>query len=94
MDDALKLAFKAANLGAEDLQPSTRKRGNSTWMVKYKKKWYYIGNIYEGDFLTHGDKERQKAYLEKARKKRDRNGKLTHRNKKTANYWDINLLWT
>jgi hypothetical protein len=43
--------------------------------------------------LDHNDKKRRDLYLKRAKKIKDKNGKLTYNNKQTANYYAIKYLW-
>ena len=86
-----KLRKRAVRLGASDLKRSTRK--NNKWMVKYNNKWIHFGHPKYQDFTQHKNLERRKSYLKRAKGIRDGQGKLTHKNKNSANFWSINLLW-
>ena len=44
-------------------------------------------------YKDHGDKERQKRYLARAKGIRDKNGNLTWKNKESPNYYSIRYLW-
>lgn len=39
----------------------------------------------------HGDKERQRRYLARAKGIKNKKGELTYKDKNTANYWSIRL---
>jgi len=43
--------------------------------------------------LDHGDKERRRRYLVRAKGIKDKNGNLTWKNKNSANYYSIKYLW-
>lgn len=43
--------------------------------------------------LDHGDKERRRRYLARAKGIKDKNGNLTWKNKNSANYYSIKYLW-
>lgn len=43
--------------------------------------------------LDHGDKERRKRYLARAKGIKDKNGNLTWNNPESANYYSIKYLW-
>lgn len=75
----------------EKILKSTRKN-NKFMLIKNGKKIHFGHPDYE-DFLDHKDKDRRKKYLSRARGIRDGNGKLTHKNKNSPNYYSINLLW-
>jgi hypothetical protein len=82
---------------------STRK--NKKYMVlSPKKKWIHFGDTRYQHFkdstglglysnLDHGDRERQKNYLTRAKGIRDGDGKLTWKNPETANYYAVKYLW-
>jgi len=56
-------------------------------MQHYKDKLGHYSN------LDHGDKERRKRYLSRAKGIKDKNGNLTWKNKNSANYYSIKYLW-
>lgn len=56
-------------------------------MQQYKDKLGHYSN------LDHGDKERRKRYLSRAKGIKDKNGNLTWKNKNSANYYSIKYLW-
>ena len=43
--------------------------------------------------LNHGDKERRKRYLARAKGIKDKNGNLTWKNPESANYYAVRYLW-
>ena len=56
-------------------------------MQHYKDKLGHYSN------LDHGDKERRRRYLARAKGIKDKNGNLTWKNKNSANYYSIKYLW-
>ena len=56
-------------------------------MQQYKDKLGHYSN------LDHGDKERRRRYLARAKGIKDKNGNLTWKNKNSANYYSIKYLW-
>lgn len=56
-------------------------------MEQFKDKLGHYSN------LDHGDKERRKRYLARAKGIKDKNGNLTWKNKNSANYYSIKYLW-
>lgn len=42
---------------------------------------------------NHGDKERRKSYLARAKGIKDKNGKLTWKDPTSANYHAVKILW-
>lgn len=71
--------------------------------AKYKRYSVYVKNdkglpklIHFGDnrysvFFEHKDKSGQKSYLARAKGIKNKEGKLTWKDKNTANYWSIRL---
>lgn len=53
----------------------------------------HFGDTRFKDFRSHGDKTKQFKYLSRASKIRDKNGRLTINNPKSANYWAARVLW-
>ena len=43
--------------------------------------------------LNHGDKERRKDYLKRAKGIKDKEGNLTYKDPESANYHSVRLLW-
>lgn len=78
-------------LGASDLKRSTRK--NKKWVVTYRGKEIHFGDTRYDDFTVHKEPERRERYLKRAKGIRDKEGRLTHKDKNSANFWAINLLW-
>ena len=56
-------------------------------MEQFKDKLGHYSN------LDHGDKERRRRYLARAKGIKDKNGNLTWKNKNSANYYSIKYLW-
>ena len=44
--------------------------------------------------LNHGDKERRKKYLARAKGIKNKDGKLTWKDPESSNYYSIKFLWT
>ena len=61
--------------------------------TKKGKKVIHFGHKDYQDFTQHKDEKRRKSYLARARGIRDKNGKLTHKDKNSKNYWAIKHLW-
>ena len=86
-----------------EFKKSTRK--DKKYMVKTPSgKWIHFGNKNFQQFkdstglglythLNHGDKERRKRYLARAKGIKDKQGNLTWKNKESANYYSIKYLW-
>jgi hypothetical protein len=45
------------------------------------------------DFTQHKDPERRRRYLARAKGIRNKEGKLTWKDKNTKNYWSTHYLW-
>ena len=43
--------------------------------------------------LNHGDKERRDRYLKRAKGIKNKEGKLTWKDRNTSNYWSVHYLW-
>lgn len=83
---------KYLKLGATAFHYSKRK--NSKYVVTLKDgKKIQFGNPKYADYLIHDDEERQKKYLARATKIKNKQGELTADNPEPANYWSIKLLW-
>jgi len=85
-----------------EFKKSTRK--DKKYMVKVSDKWIHFGNKNFQQFkdstglglythLNHGDKERRKRYLARAKGIKDKQGNLTWKNKESSNYYSIRFLW-
>jgi len=58
-----------------------------------KKKLINFGDSKMKDFRQHKDPKRRKAYLARSKGIKDSGGKLTYKNKNSANYWSRKILW-
>ena len=56
------------------------------------KKIHFGDDRYE-DYLTHLDRKRRTQYRKRASKIKDKNSKLTYKDKNSANFWSYQLLW-
>lgn len=89
-----------------EFKKSTRK--NKKYAVKSPSgKWIHFGNLNPPanqhyfdntplklyKHLNHGDKERRKRYLARAKGIKDKNGNLTWKNPESSNYYSIRFLW-
>ena len=45
------------------------------------------------DFTQHKDEKRRAAYLKRAKGIKNKEGKLTWKDKNTPNYWAVHYLW-
>ena len=75
-DDFKKLKKKAEILGADSLDYSKRK--NYKYVVEYNDKKIHFGSAKTEDYISHQDKDRRQKYLNKAKKIKDKDGRLTH----------------
>ena len=82
---------KALMFGASNLQPSSRK--NKKFVVTYGGEQIHFGDSRYQDYTQHGDKVRRESYLKRAMGIRDKSGRLTYRDKTSANYWAVRILW-
>lgn len=89
-----------------EFKKSTRK--DKKYMVKVGNKWIHFGAIVNGKPMEqykdstglglyskydHGDKERRKRYLARAKGIKNKQGKLTWKDKESSNYYSIRFLW-
>lgn len=72
----VKLTKKALKLGAESLDYSKRKCNKYVITLKDGKKINF-GSVKYEEFLIHGDKERRKNYLARAKKIKNKTKELT-----------------
>ena len=45
------------------------------------------------DFRQHKDPARRRSYLARAKGIKNKQGELTYKNKNSANYWSVRVLW-
>jgi len=57
------------------------------------KKLIHFGDSNMQDFRQHKDPKRRASYLARAKGIKDKNGNLTYKNKNSANYWSVRVLW-
>jgi hypothetical protein len=74
-------------------KPEKSKRKNKKFMVKTKNGIVHFGDERYEDYTQHKDKKRREAYCKRSKGIKDKNGKLTYKDKDTANYWARKLLW-
>jgi len=58
-----------------------------------KPKLIHFGYKPMKDFTQHKDPERRRRYLARAKGIRNKEGKLTWKDKNTKNYWSTHYLW-
>ena len=87
------LKHRAINVsGAKNIEYSNRL--NKKYMVTLKNS----NNIHFGDpryedYLTHLDRKRRAQYRKRASKIKNKDGKLTYKDKNSPNFWSYHLLW-
>ncbi len=87
------LKKRALGLGAVDFGRSPRK--NKKYFVELPDgERIHFGHSLYSDFTEHRDRERQRRYLARASRIRDKSGNLTVNNPRSSNFWAIRLLWT
>lgn len=82
---------RALKLGASDFGKSTRK--DKKYFVVYRGKMIHFGHSGYADYTTHKDPERRRRYLARATKIVNGQGELTAKDKTSANFWAIKILW-
>ena len=85
------LEKKSKKYGAKDFVKSWRK--GKKWAVLYNDKWIHFGALGYQDYTQHKDKKRRENYRARASKIKNKEGKLTFKNKNSANFWAYHLLW-
>ena len=70
---------------------STRK--HKKFVVSVNGRDVHFGHTSYQDFLDHGDPERRRRYLARAKGIRDGRGRLTWQNPESPNYWSVHVLW-
>ena len=73
------------------VRQSTRK--NKKYVVAVNGRDVHFGHSQYQDFLDHGDPERRRRYLARAKGIRDGKGRLTWTNPESPNYWSVHVLW-
>ena len=58
-----------------------------------KPKLIHFGHSRYQDFTQHKDEKRRASYLKRAKGIKNKEGKLTWRDKNTKNYWSVHYLW-
>ena len=61
-------------------------------MVEYNDKKIHFRSAKTEVFITHHDQFRREKYPNKAKKIKDKDGRLTHELPFYPNYWSVNLL--
>lgn len=56
-------------------------------------RWVHFGDKRYKDFTQHKNAARRARYIARAEKIRDKRGRLTINNPRTANYWAARVLW-
>ena len=73
-------------------------KGNKKFSVyvknnKGEKRLIHFGDSRYEDFRQHKDEKRRKSYLLRAKGIKNKSGQLTWKDKNSANYWSVKLLW-
>lgn len=68
-------------------------RINKKLAVKSPTGWIHFGDTRYQDYTQHGDPDRRKRYLKRAKSIRNKNGMLTYRDPYSPNYWSVKYLW-
>ena len=79
-------------------KPFVSKAKNKKYSVYVKsskgnKKIIHFGDKRMKDYRQHKDPKRRKSYLARAKGIKNKQGKLTWKDKNTANYWSVHYLW-
>jgi hypothetical protein len=68
-------------------------RKNKKLAILTPSGWIHFGDTRYKDYTQHKDKARRAAYLQRASKIKDKAGRLTINNPKSANYYAARILW-
>jgi len=69
-------------------------RKHKKYAVKFPDgKYIHFGDKRYQDFTQHKNAARRARYIARAEKIRDKRGRLTINNPRTANYWAARVLW-
>tara|TARA_R110000744_G_scaffold21242_1_gene55163 strand:+ start:9375 stop:9647 length:273 start_codon:yes stop_codon:yes gene_type:complete len=60
---------------------------------KGNPKLIHFGHSDYQDFTQHKDEKRRKNYLSRAKAIKNKEGKLTWKDKNSKNYWSVHYLW-
>jgi hypothetical protein len=74
-------------------KPEKSTRKNKKFMVLTQKGIVHFGQVGYQDFTQHKDEKRREAYCKRSKGIKDKNGKLTYKDKNTANFWSRRILW-
>lgn len=77
---------------------------NKKYDVYWNGKWISFGHsqyshyrdrtgLGEYSYLDNNDRAKRKAYLARAKGIKDKDGKLTYKDKNSPNYWAVKYLW-
>tara|TARA_R110000787_G_scaffold36_1_gene124 strand:- start:2008 stop:2268 length:261 start_codon:yes stop_codon:yes gene_type:complete len=73
---------------------SAKNKKFSVYVMKDgKKKLIHFGDSRYQDFTQHKDEKRRKSYLARAKGIKNKKGELTWKDKNSANYYSVKLLW-
>ena len=78
-------------------KPFKSKAKNKKFSVKVLKdgkiKTLHFGDTRYKDFTQHGDEKKRKAHLARAKAIKNKEGKLTYKDKSSPNYYSVKYLW-
>ena len=69
------------------------KKGMVYVMKGGQKRLIHFGDANMQDFRQHKDPKRRKSYLSRSAGIRNKQGKLTAKDRNSANYWSRKILW-
>ena len=86
--------FKTNKPLYEPVKSSNPKKKGMVYVKKDgSKKLIHFGDSSMKDFTQHKDPARKKSYLARSGGIRNKEGKLTAKDKNSANYWARKVLW-
>lgn len=85
MDKPLYKPFKYKGKGKKKMSVYVMKDG--------KKRLIHFGDATMQDFTQHKDEKRRKSYLARAKGIKNKKGELTWKDKNSANYYSVRVLW-
>jgi len=77
----------------EKFKPIKSTKKNKKYMVLTDKGIIHFGDTRFQNFRQHKDKVKQEAYCRRAKGIKNKNGKLTYKDKNSANYWSYHFTW-
>tara|TARA_R110002153_G_scaffold274315_1_gene448482 strand:- start:24974 stop:25240 length:267 start_codon:yes stop_codon:yes gene_type:complete len=86
MDKTLYKPFKYKGNGKFKFSVYVKNSSNKPKLIHFGHKDYQ-------DFTQHKDQKRRTNYLARAKGIKNKEGKLTWKDKNTKNYWSVHYLW-